>query len=322
MLMNPNASLLLGAGLVLSSAAAAAAYPDRPIRFIMPYPAGGSIDVAGRLVAQKTGENLGQQVVVDNRTGAGGTIATGVAARSAPDGYTICMGGTGTLSISPNIQRELPYDPVRDFAPVALLAATPYVLAVTPSFPPRTVKELIAAARAAPGKINYASGGTGSAPHLTAELFESMAGIRMTHVPYKGSTPAITDTMSGQTQLTFTGIPSIMGHIKSGRIRPMAVTSAKRTTALPDVPAIAESVPGYDVSPWFGVLMPKGTPAATVGFLNKELIRAMASPNVRERFATEGVEPIGGTPDQFADYIKTELVKWGKVLKDAGISAE
>jgi tripartite-type tricarboxylate transporter receptor subunit TctC len=313
-------SLWLGCGM---PAAFAQNYPNKTIRFIMPYPVGGSIDIAGRMVMQKLAENLGQQVVVDNRTGAGGIVGTEMAAHSAADGYTLVMGGNGTLALSPHLQRNLPYDPVRDFAPVTQLVIIPYVLVVNPAFKPNSIAELIALARSRPGEINYASGGNGSAPHLAAELFKRMADVRLLHVPYKGSTPGINDVISGQVQLTFTGIPSVLSQIKSGRLRPLAVTSAKRAAALPNVPTIGESgVPGYEVSPWFGVLVPARTPPALVTRLNSEIVKVLQSPAIRERFAAEGVEPVGNTPAQFAAYIRLELVKWGKVLEDAGIRAD
>jgi tripartite-type tricarboxylate transporter receptor subunit TctC len=301
----------------------AQSYPNKTIHFIMPYPVGGSIDIAGRMVIQKLAENLGQQIVVDNRTGAGGIVGTEMAARAAADGYTLVMGGNGTLALSPHLQRHLPYDPVRDFAPITQLVIVPYVLVVNPALKANSVGELIALAKSRPGEINYASGGNGSAPHLAAELFKRMADVRLLHVPYKGSTPGINDVISGQVQLTFTGIPSVLSQIKSGRLRPLAVTSAKRAAALPNVPTIGESgVPGYEVSPWFGVLVPARTPPALVTRLNSEIVKVLRSPAIRERFAAEGVEPVGNTPAQFAAHIKLELAKWGKVLEDAGIRAD
>lgn len=301
----------------------AQSYPNKTIHFIMPYPVGGSIDIAGRMVMQKVAENLGQPVVIDNRTGAGGIVGTEMAARAPADGYTLVMGGNGTLALSPHLQRNLPYDPLRDFAPVTQLVIVPYVLVVNPAFKANSVAELIALAKARPDEINYASGGNGSAPHLAAEIFKRMANVRLLHVPYKGSTPGINDVISGQVQLTFTGIPSVLSQIKSGRLRPLGVTSAKRAAALPNVPTIGESgVPGYEVSPWFGVLVPARTPPALVTQLNSEIVKVLRSAAIRERFAAEGIEPVGNTPEQFAAYIKLELAKWGKVLKDAGIRAD
>ena len=307
----------------LAVSAVANDYPNKAIRLIMPYPIGGSIDIAGRMVAQRLADNLGQAVVVDNRTGAGGIVGTETGARAAPDGYTVLMGGTGTLALSPSLQKNLPYDPNKDFTPVTLLVTIPYVVVVQPSFKAANIRELIALAKAKPNEINYGSGGSGSAPHLAAELFKTMADVRITHVPYKGSTPAITDTMSGQVQLTFTGIPSVMTQMKAGRLRPIGVTSLKRTAALPEVPTIAESgVPGYEVNPWFGVLLPARTPQPLVSRLNAEILKVLQLPATRERFAAEGFEAVGNTPAQFATYIKAEQIKWGKVIKDAGIKAD
>ena len=307
----------------LASATALAAYPDKPVRFIMPYPAGGSIDTAGRAVAQKLAENFGQQIVIDNRTGAGGIVGTETGARAAPDGYTLVMGGTGTLALSPHLHRNLPYDPVRDFAPVTLLIASPYVLVVHPSVAANSVKELVALAKARPGQINYASGGNGSAPHFASEMFNAAAGIKLTHIPYKGSTPAVIDLIGGQVQVMFTGIPSVLANIKSNRVRALAVTGKTRTAALPDTPTVIESgVPGYEVSPWFGVLVPARTPPAIVATLNRGIVNVLRTPALRERFALEGVDPVGDTPEHFAAYIKEEIVKWGKVVKTTGMRVE
>ena len=303
--------------------ASAADYPNKTLRLLMPYPAGGSIDFAGRVIARELADNIGQSVVVDNRTGAGGMVGTELGAHAAPDGYTVLMGGTGTLALSPHLQKKLPYDPVRDFAPVTLLVITPYVLVVQPSLRANSVQELIALAKARPDTINYGSGGTGSAPYLAAEVFKAMAGVRMTHVPYKGSTPAINDLIGGQVSVVFTGIASVSAHIRNGRLRPLGVTGAKRAAALPDIPTIAEAgVPGYDVNPWFGVLLPARTSREIVMRLNRELVKVLQTPAVRERLATESIEPIGGTPEEFAAYIKSEFAKWGKVIRDAGLRAE
>jgi tripartite-type tricarboxylate transporter receptor subunit TctC len=302
---------------------AAAAYPDKPVRLIMPYPAGGSIDTAGRAVAQKLADAFGQQFVIDNRTGAGGTIGTETAARAAPDGYTLVIGGTGTLALSPHLNRNLPYDPLRDFAPVTMLIASPYVVVVHPSVAATSLRELIALAKARPGQINYASGGNGSAPHFAAEMFNTAAGVKLTQIPYKGSTPAVIDLIGGQVQVMFTGIPSVLANIKSNRVRALAVTGKTRAAALPDVPtAIEAGVPGYEVSPWFGLLVPARTPPAIVATLNRETVKALRAPALVERFAVEGVDPVGDTPEHFATYIKQEILKWGKVVKDTGMRVD
>jgi tripartite-type tricarboxylate transporter receptor subunit TctC len=307
----------------LLSVPAFAVYPDKPIRLIMPYPAGGSIDTAGRAVAQKLADAFGQQIVIDNRTGAGGVIGTETAARAVPDGYTLVIGGTGTLALSPHLHRNLPYDPVRDFAPVTVLIASPYVIVVHPSLAANNVKELIALAKAKPGQINYASGGAGSAPHFASEMFNTAAGVKLTHVPYKGSTPGVIDLIGGQVQVMFTGIPSVIAYIKSNRVRALAVTGKLRTAALPDVPTVIESgVPGYVVSPWFGLLVPARTPHTVISTLHRETLKALRSPALLERFAVEGVDPVGDTPEHFAAYIKEEIVKWGKVVKDTGMRVE
>src|SRR4051794_2798496 len=314
---------IFAAACALLVAPTSAAYPDKPVRLIMPYPAGGSIDTAGRAVAQKLADTFSQQIVIDNRTGAGGVIGTETAARAVPDGYTLVIGGTGTLALSPHLHRKLPYDPVRDFAPVTMLIASPYVIVVHPSVAANNVKELIALAKAKPGQINYASGGAGSAPHFASEMFNTAAGVKLTHVPYKGSTPGVIDLIGGQVQVMFTGIPSVIAYIKSNRLRALAVTGKTRTAALPDVPTVIESgVPGYVVSPWVGLLVPARTPAPIVAMLHRETVKALRSPALTERFAVEGVDPVGDTPEHFAAYIKDEIVKWGKVVKDTGMRAE
>jgi tripartite-type tricarboxylate transporter receptor subunit TctC len=314
---------IIAAACALVAVPACAAYPDKPIRLIMPYPAGGSIDTAGRAVAQKLADTFGQQIVIDNRTGAGGVIGTETAAHAVPDGYTLVIGGTGTLALSPHLHRNLPYDPVRDFAPVTMLIASPYVIVVHPAVAANNVKELIALAKAKPGQINYASGGAGSAPHFASEMFNTAAGVKLTHVPYKGSTPGVIDLISGQVQVMFTGIPSVLAYIKSNRVRALAVTGKTRTAALPDVPTVIESgVPGYVVSPWFGLLVPARTPHAVIATLNRETVKVLRSPALLERFAVEGVDPVGDTPEHFAAYIKEEIVRWGKVVKDTGMRVE
>jgi tripartite-type tricarboxylate transporter receptor subunit TctC len=302
---------------------AADAYPSRPIRFIMPYPVGGTIDTSGRAVALELGERLGQQLVVDNRTGAGGTLGAEMGAHSPPDGYTVVMGGTGTLAISPGLDRRLGYDPLRDFAPITLLATTPYVLVAHPSVAAANVRELIALAKSKPGGLIYASGGSGSAPHLIGEVFKKSAGIDLLHVPYKGSTPAKIDLMAGRAQLFFTGIPPVASEIRSGRLRALGVTSARRTPALPDVPTIAESgVHDFDVNPWFGMLAPAHTPAAIVTRLHDEIVGILQRPAIRERFVRDGVDPVGNTPAEFSAFIRSERDKWAKAIRDSGAKAE
>ncbi|MEN3354443.1 MAG: putative tricarboxylic transport rane protein [Betaproteobacteria bacterium] len=317
---------LLTAGVLESQIAPAAqgsTYPNRPIRFIMPYPVGGTIDMSGRLVAQQIGDALGQQVVVDNRTGAGGTLGTETAAKAPPDGYTIVMGGTGTLAVSPGLGRPLGYNPLTDFAPISLLATTPYVLVAHPSVPAASVRELIALAKAQPGKLNYASGGSGSAPHLIGEMFRTRAGINVVHIPYKGSSPAKIDLMAGRVQMFFTGIPPVLSEIRNATLRALGVTSGRRTNTLPDVPTIAESgVSGFDVSPWFGILAPANTPPEIVSRLNQEIVKTLHDPRLRERLARDGVDAAGDTPKSFSSFIRVELNKWSKAVKESGAKVE
>ena len=298
-------------------------YPAKPIRFIMPYPVGGSIDLGGRTAAQQAAENMGQQIVIDNRTGAGGTLGAELGARAAPDGYTIVMGGTGTLAISPGMSRKLGYDVTRDFAPITLLATTPYVLVVPPSLPAKSIKELIAMAKAQPGKVIYASGGSGSAPHLIGEVFRLRAGAEFLHVPYKGSVPAKIDLMAGRVQVFFTGVPSVVSELKAGTLRALGVTSAKRSASLPDVPSIAEAgLPGFDVSPWFGVLAPARTPPPIVARLNAEFVKALQTPSVRDTMLRNGFNVVGNTPQEFAAFIASERTQWADAVRISGARVE
>ncbi len=294
-------------------------YPDKPLRIVVPFSAGGSADIFARAIGQKITDGWGQQVVIDNRAGSGGVIGSEIAAHAAPDGYTIVIGITANIAINPALYRKLPYDPVRDFAPVTLLAAAPYVMAVPLSLPARNVQEFIALAKAKPGQLNYASLGSGSANHLTAALFASMAGIDLTHVPYKLVGPALTDLMSGQLQLFFMGAVSAQAQIKGGRLRAIGVTGAKRSALMPDVPTVAESgVRGYVVTGWYGVFVPADTPPAIVSKLNREIVRILKLPDVNERFSAEGAELVGNTPAEFTAYITSEIAKWSKVVKLSG----
>ncbi len=298
-------------------------YPTKPIRFIMPYPVGGSIDLGGRTAAQQVAENIGYQIVIDNRTGAGGTLGAELGARASPDGYTIVMGGTGTLAISPGMSRKLGYDVTRDFAPISLLATTPYVLVVPPSLPVKSIKELIALAQAQPGKVIYASGGSGSAPHLIGEVFRLRAGADFLHVPYKGSVPAKIDLMAARVQLFFTGVPSVVAELKAGTLRALGVTSAKRSASLPDVPSIAEAgVPGFDVSPWFGILAPALTPPAIVARLNTEFVKALQTPSVRDTMLRNGFDIVGNRPEAFAAFIASERKQWAEAIRISGAKVE
>jgi tripartite-type tricarboxylate transporter receptor subunit TctC len=305
------------------SAAHAEVYPSKPIRMIVAYPPGGGTDIVGRVVAQKLGEALGQAVVVENRGGASGNIGTEIAARAAPDGYTILMGNVAPNAINVSLFKNLPYDPVADFAPITLVASTPNILVVHPNTPARAVKEVIALAKANPGTLNFASAGVGSSSHLAGELFRILAGADIVHVPYKGAGPAMVDVLSGQVQLYFATMPAAMPHVKSGKLAAVAVTSAKRSPALPDAPTIAESgVPGYEASTWYGLLAPARTPAAAVARLHQATVKILADAALRGKLADQGFEPVGDSPEEFGAYIKSEIAKWGNVIRDAGIRPE
>jgi len=307
----------------LSPVAAAQNYPTKPIRLVVPFPAGGTTDILARAAAQKLSEALGQQVVVDNRPGAGGNIGADIVAKSAPDGYTLLMGTVGTHAINPSLYTKMPYDHFKDFVPVVLVAGVPNVLVVTPSLPVNSVQDLIKLAKDKPGQINFASSGSGTSIHLSGELFKTMTGVEMTHVPYKGSSPALTDLMGGQVQLMFDNLPSALPQIRGGKLRALAVTSTKRAPALPDVPTMAESgLPGFEASSWFGVLAPAGTPPAVVTRINTEINKWLQSPEAREQLLGQGAEAAGGSPQQFVAHIRAETEKWAKVVKASGAKAD
>jgi len=301
----------------------AQSYPSKPIRFIVPFPPGGGNDVMARTVGQKLTEAFGQQLVIDNRAGAGGTIGAETAAHAVPDGYTLFLGGVASHGINPNLKAKLPYDPVRDFAPISLIASSPLVLVVHPSVPVKSIKELVQFAKARPGTLNFASNGTGGSSHLAAEMFKMMTGADMVHVPYKGLSPALTDLLSGQVQLMFSSTVAIMPQVRAGRLRPLAMTGAKRSPAMPEIPTVAESgVPGYETASWYGVLAPAGTPRSIIDKLSREIVKITHMPDVRERMTSEGAEPAGNTPEEFAAHIKRELARWAKVIKQARIRPE
>lgn len=304
-------------------AASAQAYPDKPIRMVVPFPAGGTTDILARAVAQKLSESLGQQMIVDNKPGAGGNIGAQEVARAAPDGYTLVMGTVGTHAINPSLYKKMPYDHVKDFAPVSLVASVPNLLVVHPSVPVNSVKELIAYVKANPGKLNFASSGNGTSIHLSGELFKTMTGVQMTHVPYKGSAPAVTDLLGGQVQLMFDNMPSALPHAKGGKLKPLAVTAAKRFPGTPDIPTIAEAgVPGYEASSWFGVLAPAGTPKEIVNKLSTEIAKALKTPEMTKRLEEQGAQAVGSTPEEFAAHIKAETAKWAKVVKESGATVD
>lgn len=305
------------------SGAYAADYPNKPIRIVVPFAAGGTTDFLARAIAQDLGTSMGTTVVVDNRPGAGGNIGSDLVAKSVPDGYTLLLGTVGTHAINASLYKKMPYDTVKDFAPISLVASVPNILAVHPSVPAKSVKELIALAKAKPGVLAFASSGNGSSIHLSGELFKSMTDVDMVHVPYKGSGPALTDLVGGQVQLMFDNMPSSFPHVKAGRLRALAVTSPKRSPAAPDVPTIAEAgVPGYESVAWFGILAPAGTPPEIVKKLNTEIAKTLKSPEVMTRLASQGAEPVSNTPEQFAAYIKSEMTKWAKVVKTSGAQVD
>jgi len=308
---------------VFAQNAFAQAYPTHSIRLVVPFPAGGTTDILARAAAQKLSESLGQAVVVDNRPGAAGNIGADLVAKSAPDGYTLLMGTVGTHAINPSLYAKMPYDHVKDFVPVVLVAGVPNVLAVYPAFPVNSVAELIALAKSKPGTINFASSGSGTSIHMSGELFKAMAGVDMTHIPYKGSSPALTDLMGGQVQIMFDNLPSALPLIKAGKLRAIAVTSLKRAPALPDVPTISESgLPGFEASSWFGVLAPAGTPSPIVAKINADVNKWLQSPEAREQLLAQGANAAGGTPEQFAAHIRAETEKWAKVVKASGAKAD
>jgi len=304
-------------------AAAADAYPAKPVRFVVAFPPGGGTDIIARSIAQKLAERIAQQVVVDNRPGAGGNIGTDMVAKSAPDGYTLLMGSAGPLAINASLFGKMPFDPIKDLAPVTLAASTPNVLVVHPALRAATLKELIALAKARPGEINFASSGHGTPAHLAGELFNLMAGVKMVHVPYKGAAPALADLLGGQVQIMFSTMPPALPHVRDGKLRALAVTSAKRSPAAPDLPTLDEiALPGFEANTWHGVVVPAGTSGAIVGRLNREIVAILHLPDVVERFSSQGAEALGSTPEEFAAYIKSETLKWAKVVRDSGAKAE
>lgn len=302
--------------------AAAPGYPARPIRFIIPFPPGGGTDIVGRLLGHKLSERLGQQIVIDNRGGANAIIGTALAAKAPADGYTLLMALPASVAVNAALYRNLPYDAVRDFAPVVQLTSILQLLAAHPSFPASSVQELIQLARARPGRITFASSGTGGSSHLAMELFKIMAKVEMVHVPYKGGGPAVNDLIAGQVEVYPGTMISILPFVKAGRLRALAVTSARRFPGLPETPAIGEVLPGYESTTWQGVLVPKGTPATVVNRLNREIVAILRLPDIRERLAGDGALPVGGTPADLEALINADIVKYAKLIKEAGIRAE
>jgi tripartite-type tricarboxylate transporter receptor subunit TctC len=315
--------LALAAALVAAGAGAAEqGYPTKPVKIVVPYPPGGPTDIVARVVAQKLSEQTGQQFVVDNRAGAGGNIGAEAVARSAPDGYTLLV-ATTAHAINRTLFKQMSYDLMKDFVPVSQLTAGPLVIVANPALPAKNVRELIALAKAKPGELAFASSGPGQSTHLAAELFDTMAGIKMTHVPYKGSAPALTDTMGGQVSLFFDTMLSAMPHVRSGKLKALAVTSAARSPAAPDIPTVAESgLPGYEAIAWNGLLAPAGTPKEVVGRLNAEVKRALEVPEIKERFAAQGFAAAWSPPEKYAAFLDAEVDKWGKVVKVSGATVD
>ena len=310
------------AALIAASTAASQTYPVKPVRVIVPFPAGGGTDLFARAIAQKLSGAMGQQFVVDNRSGAGGAIGCELVAKAQPDGYTLLITSSSTHSINPHLTRKPLYDPLRDFAPVANIASAPNVLVVHPSVPARSVKELIALARSRPGQLNYASNGTGTLSHLTGELFKLRTGTQIMHVPYKGGPPALIDLVSGQVSLLFTAVPTASVHMRAGRLRALAVTGAKRLELLKELPTVAETIPDFESVQWWGFFAPAGLAADLVSKLNAEVEKNLQDAEVKNRFAAEGAEAVGGTPAQFGAFFKADYEKWRKVVNEAGVRPE
>ena len=314
--------LLVGALAWLPNAGAQE-YPIKPIRLVITYPPGGNTDLVGRALALKLGEFMGQQVVVDNRGGAGGVLGSMITAQSAPDGYTIMLGTSAGMVINPLLSRKLTYDPVRDFAPVSMVVIVPQLLVINPQLPVKNVRELIAFAKAKPGYLNAGSSGVGTPNHFGTELLKWLAGVDIVHVPYKGGAPALTDLLGGQIQMAFSSVPAVLPHIKAGRLVALGVGSAKRSPALPNIPTIAEAgVPGYEYTTWYGIFAPAKTPRTLIARLNTEIVKAMETPDIKDRFTALGGDPDPGTPEELRAYMANESAKWAKIIKAANIRIE
>ena len=321
-----RAAVLALCALALTAGAAGAVaqgYPNKPVRLVVPFPPGGPLDSVGRQIAQKLTEAWGQPVVVDNRPGAGGNIGADLVAKSAPDGYTVVMGALSTHAVNPSLYPSMPYDAVRDFAPITLVAVTPNVLVVNPSLPVNSVQELVAYARARPGKLSFGSGSNGSAGHLAGELFKVDAGVEMVHIPFKGGAPATQALLAGDTQLMFDNLANAMPQVKAGKLRALAVTTAQRSKLAPELPTMAEAgLPGFDISTWFGLLAPAGTPPGVVARWNADVTRILDAPEMRERLAAQGAEAAPTTPAAFAQFIAAELAKYARIVKASGAKVD
>ena len=321
---------MLCTGLALTSllfmhapVAAQGAYPNKSVKLIVPFPPGGGNDVIGRVIAQKLSDRWGQTVVVDNRAGANGIVGLQALTQSAPDGYTLAVGAAGPLAVNPSLYARLPYDPIKDFAPITNMVNYPLLLVTHPSVPVKNVRELVALAKAKPDQLSYASPGSGNSGHLAGELFNAMAGVQTGPLPYKGQGPALTDLLSGQVSMLYSSIPSVIQQVKSGQLRALAVGSAKRLPSLPDIPTLAESgVPGYEAYSWVGLVAPAHTPADIVKKINRDVSDILKDKEVAEKLNQQGALPVGDTPEEFGLYIKSEIAKWGKVVRDANIKAD
>jgi tripartite-type tricarboxylate transporter receptor subunit TctC len=312
---------VLAAAALCAGPALAQNYPNHPIRLIVPWPPGQATDVAARMVSERLTPALGQPVVVDNRGGAGGVIGCETAAKSPADGYTLVAGSSGPISISPNVQK-VAYEPLRDFAPISLLAINPFMLVVNPSIPAKDVKQLVALLKANPGKYSFASSGSGATSHLMSVLFNSMAGVEVVHVPYKGSSQSITDVVNGQIAYTIETVPAVQGLVQAGKLRALGATSLTRAVAMPDVPTIAETLPGYEMFGWIGLMAPSGTPVAITDRVSAETQKIMQDPEIRKRFLSAGMEPAGNTPAQFAEFLKKQNDRYGSIVKQAHVKLD
>jgi tripartite-type tricarboxylate transporter receptor subunit TctC len=316
-----NLVCLLALATIAVSSAFAQGYPNRSIKVVVPWPPGQATDIAARLVSEKLSSTLGQPLVIDNRPGAGGVIGTDFASKSAADGYTLLAGSSGPMTISPSVQK-VPYDPQKDFAPVSLFQTNQFVLVVHPSLPVNSAKELIAMLKANPGKYSFSSAGNASTQHLCVELFNFMAQVTATHVPYKGSAPSLTDVVGGQITYTMDTVPAVIGHLKAGRLKALAVSKTERSTVLPEVPTVGETMPGYEMSGWIGLLAPAGTPRDIVERLSSEVRKVLQLPDLRDRFIALGMDSAGNTPDEFADFIRKQNARYGAIVKQANVRAD
>jgi tripartite-type tricarboxylate transporter receptor subunit TctC len=321
MVLGSLATLLLVTASI--SAAVAQGYPNKPIRLVVTFPAGGGADFVARAIAPKLSEALGQPVVIDNRAGANGGIGNEIVAKSPPDGYTLLLGAAGALTIAPHLYEKLPFDTFKDFDPVSLVGSSPFILTVNPSVPASSLQELTALAKAKPATLNFGSSGTGGAPHLAGELYKSLAGVNLVHVPYKGLAPAITDLLGGQVQVLFADVGLVAPHIKAGKLKALAVTGTQRSSAVPDIPTMIEAgLPGYSAGTWYGILAPAGTPASVTAKLNAALVSLLATTEIKTQFAGQGIDPAGDRPEQFATLIRDDYDKWARLIREAKIKVE